>query len=105
MKNNFKIALIGANGFVGKYIAKELKLRGFEFSKISIRSKNIKLDDRILKPNELKIIDQSFHTIIDCSNPSNDIEKETSYICEAKNFISLFKKFKFKGNYILFSSI
>ena len=105
MNQNHRIAIIGANGFVGKYIAKELKLKGYQFSTISIRSKTIKLNGRILNPKDFEIIDQSFDIIIDCSTPSDDFKNDNIYIKEAKDFLYLFKKFKFKGDYILFSSI
>ena len=64
------IGVIGANGFVGKYLSNRLKKYNINYEKISVRGLNLKINNIDISLDSENIFKNRFHTIIDCSNPN-----------------------------------
>tara|TARA_Y100001968_G_scaffold326929_1_gene370940 strand:+ start:2109 stop:2987 length:879 start_codon:yes stop_codon:yes gene_type:complete len=104
--NQLKIGVIGANGFVGNYLCKQLKLIDYSLIQISIRGLAISIDGRkINELNQLRHIFSTIDIIIDCSSPSTNPALINQCIEESYKFIKIIDDSQFKGNYILLSSV
>ena len=100
------IGIIGANGFVGNYLCKPLKLIDYTVIKISIRGTSISIDgSKVNEVNHLRNIFSTIDTIIDCSSPFTNPSLINQCIDETSKFKQIIEDSHFKGNYILLSSV
>ena len=99
------IGVIGANGFVGKYLSNKLKKNNINYEKISIRGLNLKINNINISLDSKNFFKNRFHTIIDCSNPNEENNNFISYKKEANSLLEIIKQSGFNGKYILLSSV
>lgn len=100
-----KIGIIGSSSFVARMLLKQINYDDFEIYKISIREKDISINDKNISLKNAANIIRFLDVIIDFSNPSNLKKNDIKYIKYAKDFIFIMEQINFECRYIFISSI